>query len=128
MADTTQSDMPKLFHFAIYRPGNDPKAPSIKAPVGSCRFLLTTKEEHALFGPLARAKAEEIAEKIKKIMPGTWEIKITEVPFMVTRGTPKVVGRCSLTSCKNYNVPVDNVFFCGICGEPLQLTWEGTAE
>jgi len=77
---------------------------------------------------MARKKAEEIAEKIRKIMPSTWEIKITEVPFMVTRGTPKVIGRCSLANCKNYNVPVVNEFFCGVCGEPLQLTWEGTAE
>lgn len=128
MANSTHPEMPSLYHFAIYRPGNDKKAPEIKVQVGSCRLLFTSNEGQALFGPPARQKAEDKANEIRKLLPPGWELKITEVPFTVTRGTPKIIGRCPRATCKSYNVPMDGTFFCGICGEPLQLIWGGTLE
>lgn len=114
----------KLFHIAIYRPSSDRKAQGLTTSAGSGRLLFVERSGQLSSDAAAKQKIEEL----RKILPQGWELKITEVPFTATYGTPAITGRCSRTDCKNYNIPMSGDFFCGICGEPLSLTLEGTAE
>jgi len=123
MAESTQPGTLKLYHIAIYRPSNE-KAPNLKTPVGSGRFLFAE-----LNGDIsADATAKQKAEGLQALLPPGWELKITEVPFTVTRGTPILVGTCSRATCENFGRQVNGEFFCGICGEPLSIKLIATEE
>jgi hypothetical protein len=124
MGESTQPGTPKLYRVAIYRPISDGGVKGLEAPVGDGRFLLLKMDGALSPDSAARRRLEEI----RKILPPDWKLKITEVPFTITYGTPAVVGTCPRAGCQNYSVQMKGEFFCGLCGEPLQLTWEGTTE
>ncbi len=120
MGESTQPGTPKLFHITIYRPNDDPNAPKgLKVQVGSGRFLFTDEPDGQV-SPDATAKKK--AEKLQEFLPSGWELKVTEVPFTVTRGTPALVGTCSRATCKNFGKPMAKRFHCSECGEVLALT------
>jgi hypothetical protein len=119
MAESTQPGAPRLYHVAIYRPSNDPNAPKdLKVQVGSGRFLFTDEPDGQVS---SEATARQKAEKIRESLPPGWELKITEVPFMVTRGTPILVGTCPRATCKNFGNLTHDHFHCRECGETLSL-------
>ncbi|MBI5071642.1 hypothetical protein HZB93_01980 [Candidatus Falkowbacteria bacterium] len=118
MGESTQPGTPKLYHITIYRPSDDPKAPDLKVPVGSGRFLFTDLPDGQVSSD---ATARKNAEKLREVLPQGWELKITEVPFTVTRGTPALIGTCSRATCKNFGKPTTKRFHCSECGEPLSF-------
>lgn len=125
--ETRQSRTLRLFHVMIYRPSGDPRAPEddMRPVASSDRFLFVEADGQ----PTPAAEAKKRLQAIEDLLPRGWTIKVTEVPFEVIRGTPIIVGTCPRgNSCENFGKQVYNKFFCGHCGEVLQLTWLSAEE
>lgn len=115
MSQNDQPEHPRLYRITIVRPSSDPKTPNLKVQAAEELFLFRDEDLQVSSPETAREKIEKLREKL---LPG-WEVRITEVPFVVTGGTPAIVGICPRASCPNSGNPELNRYFCRKCGESM---------
>ncbi len=117
MSENGQSEHPRLYRVTIVRPSSDPKTPNLKVQAVDELFLLRDEDGNVSSPETAQKKIGRLRERL---LPG-WEIRITEEPFVVTGGTPAIIGICPRASCANFDKPMQGRFFCPKCGEPMSL-------
>lgn len=117
MDQNDQPEYPRLYRVTIVRPSPDPKTPNLKVQAAEELFLFRDEDTKVSSMETARQKIEKLREKL---LPG-WEVRVVEELFVVTGGTPAIVGICPRASCPNFGNPTQNRFFCRKCGEPMSL-------
>ncbi|MFH2136108.1 MAG: hypothetical protein ABII19_00525 [Patescibacteria group bacterium] len=117
MSENGQPEPPRLYRVTIVRPSPDPKTPNLKVKAAEELFLFRDDDLQVSSSETAREKINKLYENL---LPG-WEVRIAEEPFVVTGGTPAIVGTCPRASCPNFGKPEQNRFFCRKCGESMSL-------
>lgn len=117
-----QPETPRVYRLSICRPSLDQSDPEIPVQVTNELFFFVEND-----GSLSLdATAKQKIDGLRKRLPPGWELKVTEEPFVVTRGAPAIIAVCRRASCSKFDKAITGDFFCGSCGEPLSLTMTAT--
>jgi len=123
MAQSARPETPRLYRLTIRRPSSDPKTPELMDIVSEA-FLFTKPDGF----PMTEAIAKQRATRVQETLPPGWEAKVTEEPFLVTHGTPAIVGTCRRATCQNFGIGAPNRFRCPECGELTAIEMVATVE